>query len=303
MTKRILVTGATGFIGRHSLKELVSLGYDVVALSSRELDSDIDGVEFVKCDLSNDVEMNSVVTKVGASHLLHMAWRAVVGGLWTAPENMMWLHTSLKLAQAFVEAGGKRITMSGSCAEYDWAGGLCKEGVTPLYASTFYGDCKLGLFHALKGYCATNNVEFSWGRIFFVYGPGEHPSRLGADVILSLLRGDEARCSHGMQLRDYIHCEDAGRGLACLADSDLIGDYNLGTGQAIRVKDLIEALAHAVGRPELVKLGAREAPAYEPSLIVADMEKTRKSGLKWAPKFDLKSGAYDTVEWFKRKQD
>jgi nucleoside-diphosphate-sugar epimerase len=300
MTKRILVTGATGFIGRHSLGELVSRGYEVVALTSRPIEDAVVGVEFVQCDLSNDAEMKEVVTKIGASHLLHMAWRAVIGGLWTAPENMNWLHTSLKLSQAFVEAGGKRITMSGSCAEYDWASGLCKEGVTPLYASTFYGDCKLGLFHALKGYCATNDVTFSWGRIFFVYGPGEHSSRLGADVVLSLLRGDEARCSHGMQLRDYIHCEDAGRGLAALADSDLVGDYNLATGKAVRVKDVIEALAEAAGRPELVKLGARQAPAFEPPLIVADMEKTLKSGLDWSPQYDLASGAVDTVEWFKK---
>lgn len=299
MRKRILVTGATGFVGRNSLPDLVSRGYEVIALTSRPIEDELEGVEFVQCDLTNVEQMRDVVANAKASHLLHLAWRAAVSGIWTAPDNINWLHSSLNLAQAFVEAGGKRIVMTGSCAEYDWASGLCKEDVTPLTPNSYYGGCKLGVFHALKGYCSVNDVEFGWGRIFFVYGPGEHPSRLGADVVLSLLRGDEALCSHGMQLRDYIHCADAGRGLAALADSNLIGDYNIATGQAVRVKDVIGALADAVGRPELVKIGARQAPAYEPPLIVADMEKTKAAGLDWSPKFDLVTGAEDTVEWFK----
>lgn len=302
MSKRIIVTGATGFVGRHTLPELVSRGFEVIALTSRPIENSVEGVEFVKCDLTNDAEMRTVVADAKASHILHLAWRAAVRGIWTAPDNMKWLQTSLSLAEAFVEAGGKRFVMTGSCAEYDWASGLCKEGVTPLTPSTFYGGCKLGLYQALKGYCDTNEVEFASGRIFFVYGPGEHPSRLGADVVLSLLRGEEALCSHGLQLRDYIHCGDAGRGLAALSDSDILGDYNIATGKAVRVKDVIESLAEAVGRPDLVKIGARQAPAYEPPLIVADMEKTLKSGLDWTPKFDLETGAQDTVEWFRNNQ-
>ncbi len=302
MGKRVLVTGATGFIGRNSLPELVKRGYEVVAITSRPIESKVDGVEFVQCDLTNHEEMKDVVANAKATHLLHLAWRAAVGGIWTAPDNINWLHTGLSLAEAFVDAGGKRITMAGSCGEYEWTSGLCKEGVTALNPSTYYGGCKLGLFHALRGYSDANDVEFAWGRIFFVYGPGEHHSRLGADVVLSLLRGEEARCSHGMQLRDYIHSGDAGRGLAALLDSNLIGDYNLGTGQAVRVKDVIEALGEAVGRPDLIKLGARQAPAYEPPLIVADMEKTMKSDIDWKPKFDLQTGAADTVAWFKEHQ-
>lgn len=300
MTKRILVTGATGFIGRNTLRPLLEKGFDVVAITSRAPDVPMAGVKYVVCDLTDTSAMRAAVTEIKATHLLHLAWRAVISGLWTAPENMNWIRISLDLAEAFVEAGGKRMAICGSSGDYDWASGLCTEGgVTPLMPSTFYGKAKVALYHALSGYCETNDVDFAWGRVFFLYGPGEHRSRLGASVAISLLKGEEALCSHGMQLRDYCHVEDAGAGLAALVASDLTGDYNIGSGQAVRVKDVILGLAVAAGRPDLVKLGARAAPAYEPPLIVADMTKTRDSGLDWAPRFDLVTGTADTIAWFR----
>ena len=300
MSRRILVTGATGFIGRTTLQPLLDQGFEVVALTSRDVEDGVEGVRYVQADLTDQVAMEKIVSGIQATDLLHLAWRAVISGLWTAPENMDWLQISLNLAQAFVRAGGKRMTVCGSSGDYDWGSGLCTEGgVTPLMPSTFYGRAKVALYHALAGYCDTNDVAFAWARVFFVYGPREHPSRLGASVAISLLKGEEALCSHGMQLRDYMHVEDVGRGLAALAASELTGDYNLGSGVAVRVKDVILGLAEAAGRPDLVKLGARSAPAYEPPLIVADMTKTRDSGLDWTPKFDLKSGTQHTIDWFR----
>lgn len=301
MTRRILVTGATGFIGRQTLQPLLARGLDVVALTSRVPEAPVPGVRYVTCDLADEQAVRAVMAEVRPSDLLHLAWRAVISGLWTAPENMAWIEISLKLARAFVEAGGQRMTVCGSSGDYDWTSGLCTEGgITPLMPSTFYGKAKVSLFHALSGYCDINKVGFAWGRVFFLYGPGEHASRLGASVVLSVLKGEEALCSHGLQLRDYMHVADAGAGLAALAASDLVGDYNIGAGEAVRVRDVILALAEAAGRPDLVRLGARQAPAYEPPLILADMTKTRASGLDWAPAFTLETGAADTVNWFRR---
>ncbi|MEL7129806.1 MAG: NAD-dependent epimerase/dehydratase family protein, partial [Pseudomonadota bacterium] len=275
MTRRFLVTGATGFIGRNTLMPLLDKGFEVIAITSRPPETPMDGVRYVVCDLSDPAATRAAIDDIQATDLLHLAWQAVISGLWTAPENLAWIEISLKLAEAFIEAGGKRITVCGSSGDYDWTTGLCTEGVTPLMPSTFYGKAKVALYHALSGYCDIKNVSLAWGRVFFVYGPGEHPSRLTASVALSLLRGEEALCSHGMQLRDYCHVEDVGRGLAALAASQLTGDYNIASGEAVRVKDVILGIAAAAGRENLVRLGARQAPAYEPPLILANMAKTR----------------------------
>ena len=301
MRQTILVTGATGFIGRNTLVPLMERGFEVVALTSRPPLDTVPGVQYIQCDLSDREATRAIMAQTSPSHLLHLAWRAVVSGLWTAPENMDWLQISLDLARAFVEAGGKRMTVCGSCGDYDWSSGLCTEDVTPLAPDTFYGQAKVALYHALCGFSRINNVELAWGRVFFVYGPGEHESRLGASVVKALLSGQDALCSHGMQLRDYMHVGDVGAGLAALSASSLTGAYNIASGQAVRVKDVIEGLAAAAGRPDLVKLGARQAPAFEPPLITADMTKTRKSGLDWTPRFNIETGTRDTVDWFRNQ--
>ncbi|MEO1282245.1 MAG: NAD(P)-dependent oxidoreductase [Pseudomonadota bacterium] len=298
MIKRILVTGGTGFIGRNALQPLVDAGFDVVALARSAPSEPVEGVTYLACNLKDPEQLSGILNDANASHLLHMAWHDAVSGLWGAPENTDWLLTSLELGHAFLDAGGRRITISGSCGEYDWTSGLCSEDHTPLRPSTVYGSAKVAMLHGLSALCDTRGAELAWGRPFFVYGPREHTSRLGASVVTALLNGEDALCTHGMQLRDYIHCADVGAGLAALAASDLTGEYNLASGQAIRVADLINGFASAMGRPDLVKLGARAAPAYEPPLIVADMQKTRTSELAWAPKFTLETGIADTVRWF-----
>lgn len=298
MGKRLLLTGATGFVGRRAIKPLLARGYEIAALTSRANPEPVDGVEFVSADLTDPAQIDKAVERAGASHLLHLAWHSVPGGLWQAKENIDWVKHTLDLVEAFVAHGGQRITVSGSCGEYDWTGGLCAEDVTPLRPNTLYGACKHGLQSILTNYCDKIGVELAWGRAFFIYGPGEHPARLAAYVINSLLSGKTAECSHGMQLRDYMHVDDVASGFAALLDSDLIGAYNIATGEAIRVRDLISALAEETGASDLLQLGARPAAAHEPPLIVADMAKTH-AALAWRPKFSLAEGAADTVAWFR----
>ncbi|MEO1101935.1 MAG: NAD(P)-dependent oxidoreductase [Pseudomonadota bacterium] len=300
MSQKIIVTGGTGFIGHHAVAALKASGHEVIVPTSRTPSDPQDGVTYVNCDLTSSQDIETLVKQSEAKALLHIAWRNAVSGLWSAPENSQWLQSSLELVRVFLAEGGERVTVCGSCGEYDWSGGLCQEDETQLRPSTIYGTAKVSMLHGVKAMCETAGASFAWGRPFFIYGPREHESRLGASVILSLLKGMDAECSHGMQLRDYCHVGDVGRGLAALAESKLTGEYNLGSGQAIRVRDLIEAIAEEIGRPDLVRLGAREAPAFEPPLIVADMTKTRQSGLDWEPQFTLESGVRETVEWFRQ---
>ncbi|WP_291075810.1 NAD(P)-dependent oxidoreductase [Hyphomonas sp.] len=299
MAETIIVTGGTGFIGRHAVEDLVARGFKVIVPTSRDITDGVDGATYLTCDLTDAADRDKLIGEANASGLLHIAWRAAVSGLWGAPENIDWLQSSLALGRAFLDAGGQRITLCGSCGEYDWTSGMCIEDQTPLRPNTIYGTAKVSVMHGLSAMCQTAGATLATGRPFFIYGPREHESRLTAYVIQCLMRGEEAACSHGMQLRDYSHVADVGRGMAALAASNLAGEYNIATGEAVRVKDVILEIAKAIGRPELVKLGAREAPAHEPPLIVADMAKTRASGLDWAPRFTLESGVADTIDWFR----
>ncbi len=301
MTKTVIVTGANGFIGWHALLPLQARGFDVVAITSRDNADLPPGVRTEKADLRSPDQVRGLMLDIRPTHLLHFAWHPVAAGLWMARENLQWVQHSLELADAFAESGGKRMVFSGSCGEYDWRGGLCVEDVTPLRPSTYYGACKHALQTLLEPKARMDGLSFAWGRAFFVYGPREHQSRLGASVIHALLDGKEAPCSHGRQLRDYSHVADIAEGYVALLDSTVEGDFNIGSGEAIRVKDLIFALAHAAGDPGKVKIGARDAPAFEPPLIVADMTKTF-AALNWRPRYTLETGAVDTVDTVRRQR-
>lgn len=295
---RVIVTGGTGFIGRHVVARLVVQGANPVVFTARRDVALPRGAEAVMVDLTDTDAVRAAVAAADSDTLMHLAWQPVVQGLWSAPENVDWVRHSLHLAEAFMAAGGRRMVFAGSCGEYDWSGGLCAEELTPLRPSTLYGGCKLALFAILEPLAREAGVSLAWGRAFFVYGPGEHPSRLGASVVGALLDGQPALCTHGLQLRDYLHVADVAEGFVSLLESGHDGAFNLASGHPVRVRDLIEALAEATGCPELVELGARQAPAHEPPLIVADMTKSH-AALDWRPRFDLQSGARDTVDAFR----
>ena len=103
----------------------------------------------------------------------------------------------------FKEQGGQRAVFAGTCAEYDWSDGICSETKTLLHPTTLYGSCKKELFETLKNM----KLDWAWGRIFHLYGPDEPQKKLTASVILSLLKGENALCSHGTQERDFLHVQ------------------------------------------------------------------------------------------------
>src|SRR5438093_4004920 len=158
-----------------------------------------------KADLFDAAAVAEAIKCVRPSHLLHLAWTTEPGSYWTTPDNVRWLEASLALLRAFAAHGGERVVMAGTCAEYDWAEGICRENATPLRPVSLYGVCKNALREVSEALAARLGLRAAWGRVFFLYGPHEHPRRLVAAVITSLLRGEPALCSEGMQRRDFLH--------------------------------------------------------------------------------------------------
>lgn len=269
--KKVLVTGASGFIGRHCLPLLKSRGFEVIPVSSKSWDL-----------LQSHPE--ALIEKVAPTHLLHFAWEATPGQYWTSPKNLQWLKASVDLLEAFGKKGGKRAVVAGTCAEDD--------------PHTLYGACKLALHQILGPLSKQKGFSQAWGRIFYLYGPHEYPQRFVPSIIQGLLSGNPVPCSHGNQVRDFLHVEDVADAFATLLDSEVEGAVNIGSGVGVSLKQVIGHLTDQLGGKERVAFGALASPKNEPLSLVADVARLQDE-LKWKPKRSLEEGLRSTIAWWK----
>ena len=253
--KRVLVTGGTGFIGRHTLPELVARGFEVHVPGRSKPDADFpSGVTFHECDLLDTGAASLLTARLAPTHLLHLAWCTTPGLLWTSLENLRWVAASLNLYLAFAKAGGTRAVMAGSCAEYDWSHTELDEASTPLAPRTLYGQSKHALRALLEQAGLQTSVRMAWGRVFFLYGPHEAPGRLVSDVIQSLIERRPADCSDGTQERDFMHVFDVGRAFATVLDSDIVGPVNIASGVCLPVRSVISILGSLFQASDLIQV-------------------------------------------------
>ena len=297
---RVLVTGASGFIGRHSLPALIERGYEVHAVAREARTVPVTaGVTTHACDLFDDRATAALVERVRPSHLLHFAWYAVPGRFWTAPENLDWVAASLRLVRAFAGVGGRRVVVAGSCAEYDWSYATLSEIATPLAPRTLYGTAKDALRRCLERAAPDLGLSWAWGRIFFVYGPHEPAGRLISSVLGDLLAGRRAAVSSGVQRRDFMHAEDVARAFVATLDRPVEGALNIASGQAVTVREVVERIGTLTGQTALIDFGARPAPADEPPCLLADISALR-GAVGFTPCYGLASGLEQTVDWWQR---
>lgn len=280
--ERVLVTGATGLIGRALVAQLTGNGHDVIALSRSGMP--VGEATGLACDLTNADATDRLLAEARATVLIHLAW---LGGAdrWHGAAGLDWVRHSLRLVQQFAAHGGRRVVGVGSCAEYDWSKPTLSES-TPLRPATVYGATKAATGLALCAAAPALGVSLAWARVFFVFGPGEPRGRLFGDLIQGLSAGEVVECTDGAQMRDFLYVDDLARGLANLTASDVTGPINLGHGTPLAVADLIMELARQIGAEHLVRLGARARPVGDPALLAADVTRSRSElgfhpSLKW----------------------
>ncbi|HYY41181.1 MAG TPA: NAD(P)-dependent oxidoreductase, partial [Pyrinomonadaceae bacterium] len=240
-----------------------------------------------------------LLAEIAPTHLLHLAWYTEPGKYWTATENLAWVRASLELLAAFVRAGGRRVVLAGTCAEYDWTGnGLCDEAQTPLRPATLYGTCKDALRQMLEAYARQTDLSAAWGRIFFLYGPHEYPQRLVAAVVRGLLRRERVPCSQGTQLRDFLYVQDVAEAFVALLESDVQGAVNIASGQGVMLREMVDKIAAELAGRDLVEFGALPNAAGEPARLVAAVKRLREE-VGWQPRFTLDEGLARTIAWWR----
>jgi nucleoside-diphosphate-sugar epimerase len=260
-----------------------------------------DGVRWHCVDLLRADEVSGLMAQVAPTHLLHLAWFVKPGVYWSSPVNLAWLGASLEIVRSFVESGGRRAVLVGSCAEYDWLSGRCHELSTPTRPQSLYGICKDALRQVASAYAREVGLSIGWGRLFFLYGPHEHPSRLIPSVIEGLLAGRVVECTAGAQYRDFLHVEDAAEALVALLASVVEGPVNIATGHAVTVGEVVGRIASEIGRVDLIRFGVKTRAEDDPPLLVADTSRLNRE-VGFVPRLDLAAGLCRTIDWWRERR-
>jgi nucleoside-diphosphate-sugar epimerase len=297
---KVIVTGARGFIGRHTIPFLKERGYDIHATTSKPITDKLrDDITWHSVDLLDSGQVADLCKKLKATHLLHLAWYDNTADRMTSVENISWVGASLHLVEQFAQNGGRRLVLGGSGTEYDWRYGYCNEELTPTEPESFYAQCKTSLHAIIKKYAQRTNLSYASGRVFFVYGPHEQENRLVAYAIRSLLMRQKANMSHAHQMRDYMHVSDVADALVKLLGSDITGSVNIGSGRAVKLREIVDLVGEKLNGLDLLEYGPVESK-FDSPLVMADISKLRDE-LAWEPKYDLENGIEDTINWWKEE--
>ncbi len=286
----VLVTGASGFIGRWALAEFADRGVEAVGVSRHPSPSK----RVLACDLTDAAAVKRLVETVRPATILHLAWSTEHGAFWSSPANLDWAAATLHLARVAASVGTTRFVGVGTCFEYQHPDdGPCIEASTPIVPRTLYGVAKDATRRVLAEF---GTFSFAWARLFYLYGPHEDARRLVPSVARRLAAGEPAPLSAGLAVRDFMDARDAGSALAALALSPVEGAVNVASGQGVSVREIAERLGRLSGTPDILRFG--ELPDRdEPPTIVADVTRLRDE-VGWTPERDLNRGLAECYSWW-----
>jgi nucleoside-diphosphate-sugar epimerase len=309
-TRRILVSGANGYIGKYVVPILLQNNFEVHgitrphALNAKKSIDQQGGlqntVRWHTLNILNE-KPDQIIELVKPTQLLHLAWYTEHGKFWTAKDNSEWLEASLNLMNCFYANGGKRFVFAGSVAEYDWHEGQCTEGVTPEVPHTLYGQTKKAFTDALLKFSRDNNKSAAIGRVFFLYGPGEPQGRIIPAVIHAIKNQEIFKCTDGTQVRDFMYVGDVADAMATLVDSNVQGIVNIASGEAHSLKAIILNILkqmQAAGYDaniDSIQFGALARGANDPDLLTASTKRLNEE-LNWRPKVSLDDGLKLTIQ-------
>lgn len=301
---KVLVTGASGFIGTPVTRCLLERGHDVIVMTRdrgrlTRLGESVLHVEVVCGDLCGP-ELERLLHGVKPDLCIHLAWDVTPSTYVSSPQNLVMLEASLRLARWLASHHCARMVGVGTCFEYQPSDSALSEE-SPAVPQTLYGAAKLAAHDVLLRFGHSAGMQVAWPRLFYQFGPEENERRFVPSIIRTLLDGKHVEMNPGHQIRDYLHVADVAAAIVAVAESDLTGAVNIGSGQPRTLREIVDTLAGIIGVAHRVDYGAREYGSGEPMRLYADNRRLRTE-TRWRPRYDLNEGLLDTVEWWRQRQ-
>jgi UDP-glucose 4-epimerase len=301
---RVLLTGATGFVGSHLLHRLLADGTHDVAVLVRgtsvpwRVRDVLDRAVAIRGALDDLEPAAAAVANFAPDTVVHLAWDGVGNQARNSPAQVGNIPQTVDLVRLAGRVGAKHWIGLGSQAEYGPSEGPIKED-NPNRPTTLYGIAKLSVGLLAERFCAELGLRFAWLRLFSCYGPMDDPAWMIPYLILKLLRGERPSLTGGAQLWDYIYVADVAEAIRQTAlNPSTSGVFNLGSGRVETIRNIVEKVRDLVdpGLP----LGFGEIP-YRPDQVMhlqADIGRLQRA-TGWSPDVSLDDGLRRTVKWFR----
>lgn len=283
---KLLITGATGFIGRACVRAALARGHVVAALAHRApAQSHAGPIVRIEGGLA-DPDWRAIESFAPES-CLHTAWVTAPGEYLSSPLNGTFQKWSLAFLRGLVARGLGHAIILGTCLEYAPQRAPMREDVSPLGPASPYAQGK----DALRRELELLGFAMGWARLFFPYGPGEDPRRLATSIIGRISRNEEVALKTPDSVRDYIFVEDVAEALLVTLEERVRGAINIGTGVGVTVREIAQTVAEIIGVPVLIAAPETVPDPYD--FLVADS--TRLRALGWRPRTSLAEGLRSLV--------
>jgi nucleoside-diphosphate-sugar epimerase len=277
---KTLITGASGFIGRHVLQHTL-LG-ETHVLSRRPAKFQSPEIIQHQGDLCDLPRLKEVAT-LRFDRLVHLAWSGLPS--LSRDNNQLNASVSKDLINVFSDAGVGEINMVGSCLEYGSLASLVSEEEIGTNVSEF-GETKLEILD----YLASNHPRYRWMRIFYAYGPYQHPNSLLRQGYLQAKKGEGLRLVDPTLSKDFIYVGDVASGISTLINKKSeFGIYNVGSGSSTSVGQMVNLVNERMGLPS-------NGYGDNPISLRADTRKIHNA-CGWTPTTNISAGVNKSVQW------
>jgi nucleoside-diphosphate-sugar epimerase len=295
----VLITGASGFIGKPLTKKLLSMGYKILALSRKNQKiSNNPNINWLKADLSNIENIKDKIRSFKPEIVIHLSWENIP--IFNLDNSLKNLNNSIGFFRFILSLNTcKKILVSGSCLEYSKSYGMCEENEN-IVSNNYLTWAKNSLRSWLEIETLNTNCKLGWFRIFYVYGPNQRKRSLIPSLINTFIKRQLISINNIYNANDFIYIDDVVDAFISFLKVDgFSGIYNLGTGKTtsiIEISYIIEKLILGSSQKtdDFLKIKS-ECNINKTSNFFANINKALID-LDWKPKNSIKEGLSKTLD-------